>query len=62
MRGFPLSGRLLDLGIQTDAWTVNPSPGLSAATLRTLVNAKVRQITTDSPIEMAHRIAMALSN
>ena len=27
-RGFPLVARLLDLGIETDAWTVNPGPGL----------------------------------
>ena len=26
-RGFPLVARLLDLGIETDAWTVNPGPG-----------------------------------
>ena len=56
-RGFPLVGRLLDLGIETDAWTVNPGPGLTDAVLRTLVNAKVCQITTDAPIEIARRIA-----
>ena len=56
-QGFPLVGRLLDLGIETDAWTVNPGPGVSDATLRTLIEAKVRQITTDAPIEIARRIA-----
>jgi hypothetical protein len=50
-------GRLLDLGIETDAWTVNPGPALTDAILRTLVKAKVRQITTDAPIEIARRIA-----
>ena len=57
VRGFPLVRRLLDLGIATDAWTVNPGPGLTDAVLRTLVNAKVCQITTDAPIEIARRIA-----
>ena len=56
-QGFPLVARLLDLGIETDAWTVNPGPQLSDAALRTLVEAKVRQITTDAPIEIARRIA-----
>jgi glycerophosphoryl diester phosphodiesterase len=55
-RGFPLVDRLLDLGIETDAWTVNPN-GLSDPVLRTLVEAKVRQITTDAPTAMAGRIA-----
>jgi glycerophosphoryl diester phosphodiesterase len=55
--GFPLVGRLLDLGIETDAWTVNPGPALTDAILRTLVNTKVRQITTDAPIEIARHIA-----
>jgi hypothetical protein len=57
VRGFPLVGRLLDLGIETDAWTVNPGPGLTDNTLRTLLKAKVRQITTDAPIEIARRVA-----
>ena len=56
-RGFPLVGRLLDLGIETDAWTVNPGPGLHDADLRRLVEAGVRQITTDAPTEIADRIA-----
>lgn len=56
-KGFPLVGRLLDLGIETDAWTVNPGPALTDSILRTLVGAKVRQITTDAPTEIARRIA-----
>jgi glycerophosphoryl diester phosphodiesterase len=54
---FPLVERLLDLGIETDAWTVNPGPRLTDAVLRRLVNAKLRQITTDAPAEIARRIA-----
>lgn len=57
VQGFPLVRRLLDLGIATDAWTVNPGPGLTDSVLRRLVEAKVRQITTDAPIEIARRIA-----
>ena len=60
-RGFPLVARLLDLGIETDAWTVNPGSQLSNAALRALVEAKVRQITTDAPSEIAHRIATLYS-
>jgi len=56
-QGFPLVRRLLDLGIATDAWTVNPGPKLTDTVLRRLVTAKVRQITTDAPIEIARRIA-----
>ncbi|MDK1374116.1 MULTISPECIES: hypothetical protein [unclassified Sinorhizobium] len=48
-RGFPLVARLLDLGIETDAWTVNPGPAISDGILRTLMEAKVRQVTTDAP-------------
>jgi glycerophosphoryl diester phosphodiesterase len=51
-QGFPLVARLLDLGIETDAWTVNPGRGTSEATLSTLVEAKVRQLTTDAPSEI----------
>ncbi len=51
-QGFPLVARLLDLGIETDAWTVNPGWDISDASLRTLVEAKVRQITTDAPTEL----------
>ena len=46
-QGFPLVARLLDLGIETDAWTVNPGGDVNDTILRTLVEAKVRQITTD---------------
>jgi glycerophosphoryl diester phosphodiesterase len=56
-RGFPLVRRLLDRGIETDAWTINPGPAASDAVLRTLVAAGVRQITTDAPAEIARRIA-----
>jgi glycerophosphoryl diester phosphodiesterase len=55
--GFPLVGHLLDLGIETDAWTVNPGPALTDLTLHALVQAKVRQITTDEPAAIARRIA-----
>jgi glycerophosphoryl diester phosphodiesterase len=51
-QGFPLVARLLDLGIETDAWTVNSGRGISEATLVTLVESKVRQITTDAPREI----------
>jgi glycerophosphoryl diester phosphodiesterase len=47
-QGFPLVARLLDLGIETDAWTVNPGGDVNDTVLRTLVEAKVRQITTDA--------------
>jgi glycerophosphoryl diester phosphodiesterase len=56
-RGVPLVARLLDLGIETDAWTLNPGPELTDATLNALVTAGVRQITTDAPAEIARRIA-----
>jgi glycerophosphoryl diester phosphodiesterase len=55
-QGFPLVARLLDLGIETDAWTINPGRGISGSTLRTLVEAKVRQLTTDAPGLIARRI------
>jgi glycerophosphoryl diester phosphodiesterase len=55
--GFPLVGHLLDLGIEIDAWTVNPGDELTDSILRTLVEAKVRQITTDAPTAIAGRIA-----
>ncbi len=55
-RGLPLVDRLLDLGIETDVWTVNPDDGLTDAILRKLIEAKVRQITTDAPTAMADRI------
>jgi glycerophosphoryl diester phosphodiesterase len=55
--GFPLVRRLLDLGIETDVWTVNPGPGVSDTVLSRLIEAGVRQITTDAPDELARRIA-----
>jgi glycerophosphoryl diester phosphodiesterase len=55
--GFPLVDRLLDLGIETDAWTLNPGADLTDHLLQTLLNAGVRQITTDAPAELARRIA-----
>jgi glycerophosphoryl diester phosphodiesterase len=51
-QGFPLVARLLDLGIETDAWTINPGKGIDEASLATLVESKVRQITTDAPGEI----------
>ncbi len=54
---FPLVDRLLALGIETDAWTVNAGPDLSDAVLRGLLHAGVRQITTDDPEELARCIA-----
>jgi glycerophosphoryl diester phosphodiesterase len=54
-RGFPLVAHLLDLGIETDAWTVNPGPGASNL-LHTLIRSKVRQITTDAPAEISRLI------
>ncbi|CAN7646998.1 hypothetical protein LJR235_004948 [Pararhizobium sp. LjRoot235] len=51
-QGFPLVARLLDLGIETDAWTINPGGDTSDAILRTLVEAKVHQITTDVSSEI----------
>jgi glycerophosphoryl diester phosphodiesterase len=56
-QGFPLVRRLLDLGIETDAWTVNPSARLRPI-LRGLIEAGVRQITTDSPREIAAAIKL----
>ena len=59
--GFPLVRRLLDLGIETDAWTVNPGPSTTDATLRKLAEAGVRQITTDAPAEIARQVRRAVS-
>lgn len=53
---FPLVRRLLDLGIETDAWTVNPGPAVTNAVLHALATAGVRQITTDSAETIAGRI------
>lgn len=55
-RGFPLVERLLDLGIETDAWTLNPGPRLTDDVLRKVVESGVRQITTDAPHDLARRI------
>jgi glycerophosphoryl diester phosphodiesterase len=55
-QGFRLVGRLLDLGIETDAWTVNPGRGMTDDILRTIMEAKVRQITTDAPSEISRQI------
>jgi len=54
--GFPLVRRLLGLGIETDAWTVNPGPATIDSALRGLVEAEVRQITTDAPGLIAERL------
>jgi glycerophosphoryl diester phosphodiesterase len=56
-KGFPLVDRLLDLGIETDVWTLNPGATLTDRLLKTLLDAGVRQITTDAPAELARRIA-----
>jgi glycerophosphoryl diester phosphodiesterase len=55
-KGFPLVDRLLDLGIETDVWTLNPGATLTDRLLKTLLDAGVRQITTDAPAELARRI------
>ena len=60
MQGFPLVARLLDLGIETDAWTVNPGPGMSATVLRTIIEAKVRQMTTDTSGARSFRLIRSL--
>ncbi len=60
--GFPLVDHLLDLGIETDAWTLNPEPYLTDKLLRTLLLAGVRQITTDAPAELARRIVAVTSD
>jgi glycerophosphoryl diester phosphodiesterase len=55
-RGFPLVARLLDFGMETDAWTLNPGPGLSDGTLQALLETGIRQITTDDPGALATRV------
>jgi glycerophosphoryl diester phosphodiesterase len=55
-RGFPLVARLLDLGMETDAWTLHPGPGLTDGTLQALIETGIRQITTDDPVAIAPRI------
>lgn len=59
-RGFPLVRRLLDLGLETDAWTVNPGPSMTESMLRILAEAGVRQITTDAPAAIARKIRRAV--
>jgi hypothetical protein len=56
--GFPLVRKLLDLGIETDAWTVNPGRGTTDAVLRRLAEAGVRQITTDAPAALARQMSI----
>jgi len=58
--GFCLVQRLLDLGIETDAWTVNPGPATNAPMLRRLAEAGVLQITTDAPKVLAGQMTIAL--
>lgn len=60
--GFPLVERLLDLGIETDAWTLNPGPRVTDNILQTLLQAGVRQITTDAPAELARQIRAIRAN
>lgn len=56
--GFPLVRRLLDLGIETDAWTLNPGSGMTPTDLRLLLGSGIRQITTDAPSLLAKEIAI----
>jgi glycerophosphoryl diester phosphodiesterase len=56
-RGFPLVAELLALGIETDAWTINPDTGLTDQAMRDLLSSGIRQLTTDAPAELATRIA-----
>ena len=56
-RGVRLVQRLLDLGIETDVWTVNTASRVADNILRILIESGVRQITTDEPAEIARRIA-----
>ena len=62
-QGFPLVDRLTDMGIRTDAWTLNPGPRLLDDVLRGLLTAGISRITTDDPPQIAHRVArLGLSN
>lgn len=58
--GFPFVRRLLDLGVETDAWTVNPGPSTTDAVVRALARTGVRQITTDAPAEIARQVRRAV--
>jgi glycerophosphoryl diester phosphodiesterase len=60
--GFPLVRRLLELGIETDAWTINSGPSTTDTVLRALADAGVRQITTDAPAEIASLIATSIAS
>ena len=55
-QGFPLVRRLLDLGIETDAWTINSGPRTTDNLLRRLIEAGTRQVTTDTPAELGRQI------
>jgi glycerophosphoryl diester phosphodiesterase len=59
--GFRLVRRLLDLGIETDAWTVNPGLRALEDVLPRLAEAGVRQITTDAPAALARQMRIALT-
>jgi glycerophosphoryl diester phosphodiesterase len=59
--GFRLVRRLLDLGIETDAWTVNPGLRALEDVLPRLADAGVRQITTDAPAPLARQMRIALT-
>lgn len=52
-RRFPLVRRLLDLGIESDAWTINPGKAFGRRELARVIDARVRQITTDAPSSIA---------
>jgi glycerophosphoryl diester phosphodiesterase len=52
-RGFSLVRKLLDIGIETDAWTINPGKNLGRSELARVVDSRVRQITTDAPSSLA---------
>lgn len=56
--GFPLVRKLLDLGIETDAWTINPGGATTDALLRRLAEAGVRQITTDAPAALVRQMGI----
>lgn len=57
-RGFDLVAPCHAAGKTVDAWTLNVTEPDAAAMLRTLLDLKVDQVTTDDPIEMQ---ALALS-
>jgi glycerophosphoryl diester phosphodiesterase len=61
-QGFPLVRRLLELGIETDAWRINPGTTMAHAVLRELADAGIRQITTDEPSAIARQILRAVQH